>query len=186
MIIGITGTAGAGKGTIVDYLRQKGFKHYSARGFIYAELDRRGLSHERHNTRAVANDLREKHAPEYIISELYKEAKSEGGDAIIESVRNLGELEFLQGQDDFYMVSVDADPKLRYDRIQERAESIDKVTFEQFMEHDKLELYGKEKWEMNIAGIIEQSDYRLTNEGTLEDLHKQIDEMLEDIKSKHD
>ena len=32
IIIGITGTLGAGKGTIVDYLvKQKGFVHYSVR-----------------------------------------------------------------------------------------------------------------------------------------------------------
>ena len=34
-IIGITGTLGAGKGTIVDYLVQKkGYVHYSVRSFI--------------------------------------------------------------------------------------------------------------------------------------------------------
>ena len=27
LIIGITGTLGAGKGTIVEYLREKGFRH---------------------------------------------------------------------------------------------------------------------------------------------------------------
>ncbi|HEX3095769.1 MAG TPA: AAA family ATPase, partial [Patescibacteria group bacterium] len=44
IIIGITGTAGSGKGTVVEYLVSKyGFKHYSARGFITEELVRRNL-----------------------------------------------------------------------------------------------------------------------------------------------
>ena len=43
-IIGITGTIGAGKGTIVDYLvKEKGYVHYSVRAFIAEEIQRRGL-----------------------------------------------------------------------------------------------------------------------------------------------
>ena len=34
IVIGITGTLGAGKGTIVNYLiEEEGFDHYSVRGF---------------------------------------------------------------------------------------------------------------------------------------------------------
>ena len=36
--IGITGTLGAGKGTIVEYLqKEKGFSHYSVRAFLTDE-----------------------------------------------------------------------------------------------------------------------------------------------------
>jgi len=42
IIIGITGTLGAGKGTVVEYLQEKGFRHYSARGFITKEVEKRG------------------------------------------------------------------------------------------------------------------------------------------------
>ena len=44
IIIGITGTLGAGKGTIVDYLiKTKGFTHYSVRAFITKEIEKRKL-----------------------------------------------------------------------------------------------------------------------------------------------
>ena len=40
VIIGITGTLGAGKGTIVDYLKEeRGFLHFSARQFIIEEIE---------------------------------------------------------------------------------------------------------------------------------------------------
>ena len=44
IIIGITGTLGAGKGTIVDYLvKNKGYHHYSVRAYLTEEIKRRNL-----------------------------------------------------------------------------------------------------------------------------------------------
>ena len=71
LIIGITGTIGAGKGTIVDYLvSRKGFKHYSVRAFIAVEIERRGMPVNRDSMVIVANDLRREHSPSYITDEL--------------------------------------------------------------------------------------------------------------------
>ena len=41
ILIGITGTLGAGKGTVVDFLIENyGFKHYSVRGFLTEEIEK--------------------------------------------------------------------------------------------------------------------------------------------------
>ena len=56
MIIGITGSFGAGKGTVVEYLIDKGYKHFSAREFLTEEILRRGMSVDRDSMIAVAND----------------------------------------------------------------------------------------------------------------------------------
>ena len=73
VVIGITGTLGAGKGTIVDYLKEKkGFLHFSARGFIVEEIKRRNMEVNRDTMTSVANDLRANNSPSFIIDELYK------------------------------------------------------------------------------------------------------------------
>ena len=70
--IGITGTLGAGKGTIVDYLiKNKGFVHYSVRSFITEEINRRGLPVNRDSMTMVGNDLRAQHSPSWIVEQLY-------------------------------------------------------------------------------------------------------------------
>ena len=62
MVIGITGTNGAGKGTVVDYLvNTRGFKHHSARELIFEEVDKQGLPRNRNSTNLVANELRKIH-----------------------------------------------------------------------------------------------------------------------------
>ena len=56
-IIGITGTIGAGKGTIVDYLvKEKGYVHYSVREFLAEEVIKRGLEVNRDTLTEVGND----------------------------------------------------------------------------------------------------------------------------------
>ena len=77
MIIGITGTNGAGKGTVVDYLVQKkGFTHYSVRDAITEEILKRGLEVNRPNLNEVATNLRELHGPGYFSRLFIERAKS--------------------------------------------------------------------------------------------------------------
>lgn len=87
MIIGITGTLGAGKGTIVEYLIQKGFRHYSVREFLIKEINKRSLPVNRDSMVLVANQLREINSPSYIIERLLEKANQEGENSIIESIR---------------------------------------------------------------------------------------------------
>ncbi len=97
LIIGITGTLGAGKGAIVDYLiREKGFAHYSARDFIVREIEKRGLPVNRDTMTSTADSLRTQFASSYITDELYKEAQALGKNSVIESVRAVGEVESLR------------------------------------------------------------------------------------------
>ena len=67
MIIGITGTLGAGKGTIVGFLKERGFSHYSVREFLIEEINRRGLEANRDSMILVANDLRANFGGSYIV-----------------------------------------------------------------------------------------------------------------------
>ena len=77
--IGITGTLGAGKGTIVEYLqREKGFSHYSVRAFLTEEIKRRGLEVNRDTMTLVGNDLRAQHTPSWIVEQLYEQASASG------------------------------------------------------------------------------------------------------------
>ena len=79
MIVGITGTLGAGKGTIVEYLLKKNFKHFSVREFLVGEISKRGLESNRGNMVLVGNDLRARFGSSYIVKELYARAKNSGG-----------------------------------------------------------------------------------------------------------
>lgn len=183
MIIGITGTLGAGKGTVVEYLESKGFVHYSARSFIVREIERRGLPVNRDNMTVVANDIRATHSPSYIAEALYDKAMAARKNAVIESLRTEGEVMALRAKGNFLLIAVDADPKLRHERIIVRGSETDHISFEKFLADEAREMHATDPTKQNLARCIELADYRLVNDGTKEELITHIDQILQGVPS---
>ncbi|MCK9302071.1 MAG: AAA family ATPase [Bacteroidales bacterium] len=180
IVVGITGTIGAGKGTIVNFLVVKyGFKHFSVRNFISKEILKRGLKVDRDSLTAVANELRAKHSPSYIIDCLYEEALKTGENCIIESIRTPGEIEALRKKEFFTLVAVDADPKVRYNRIIARASETDHVSFETFLANEQREYSTDNPNKQNLKKCIELADYYVENNGTVEDLYKKLEKIFD-------
>ena len=195
IIIGITGTIGAGKGEVVAYLKSNGFTHFSARDFLTEEVVRRGLVINRDTTTNVANDLRTTHSPSYIIEQLYARAlaHAEAGqenNVILESIRTPGEVDFLRenskkvGGARFYLIAIDADPKMRYERISKRKSAMDNVSFEKFIQDEKREMASTNPNEGNIAECVRRADFTIKNEGSVTELYTQIDAFLPTILKK--
>jgi dephospho-CoA kinase len=182
MIIGITGTIGAGKGTVVEYLvKQKGFTHYSVRAFLSEEIIRRGMPVNRDSTTLVANEFRAKYGPAYIAEELLRQAKATGGNSVIESLRSVGEVEMVKSQPEAYVLAVDADVKLRYERILARKSALDYVSFEEFLAHEKREMTSNDPTKQNLSGCIKLADVLLMNNGSMEELFDATAKALEKL-----
>jgi len=178
-IIGITGTIGAGKGTMVEYLVNKyGFKHYSVRDFLIREAKKQNLPLNRDTYVKIANDLRHIYSPSFIIDELYKEAAKNGVNAIIESIRTLGEIASLRTKDNFSLWAVDAEPKIRYERIVARQSETDHISFDTFLANEKREMNAEDPTKQNLAGCIQQADVVFENNNNFEKLFLQIEEAL--------
>jgi len=181
MIIGITGTLGAGKGTIVDFLKSRGFKHYSARDLLNEEIVNRGLEVTQGNMASVANDLRKNFGPGYIIEKLYEKAVEGGGNCVIESVRCPGEIEFLKKKENFILFAVDADIETRYSRIIDREESAEdekNFTFAKFIEREQDQIENTDPFKQNLRVCIDMADYCFKNDWTIADLHKKVEKVL--------
>jgi len=181
MIIGITGSFGAGKGVVVEYLvKTKGFTHYSASGFIKEEIMRRGLLADRDSMIVVGNDLRAKHGPAYVIESLYQKAIQQGGDAVIEALRVVAEVKKIKELGGF-VIGVDADSKLRYERAYARKSEKDNVSYEKWLEQERIESNPDDPTKQNIFGALQESDVTVTNNGTQEELFTQVEEALKKI-----
>ncbi|MDO9510181.1 MAG: AAA family ATPase [Bacteroidales bacterium] len=180
IIIGITGTLGSGKGTIVEYLTQyKGFNHYSVREYLKSELNKQGISSNRDSFVELANSLRQKNGPSFIIDELYQQAEDGNKNSIIESIRTNGEIDSLKNKPiPFYLFTVDADPRIRYKRIRQRDSETDRISFDTFISNEKREMNSNDPNHQSLDKCIGVADYSFTNNGSREELFRKVEEVL--------
>ena len=194
IIVGITGTNGAGKGTVVERLMNKyQFKHYSVRNYLLSIMEKNGVNNnDRNAMRDTANKLRAEHSPSYIVEQLLNQALLNGNNdvdeqqqmSIIESIRVPKEAIALKekGQGSFYLLAVDADPKVRYQRILQRQSETDNVTYLEFLEQEDAEMVNVEDHKQNLKKCIEISDAIIYNDQTIDDLNIQIDQFVDSIQ----
>ncbi|MFT7507508.1 MAG: dephospho-CoA kinase [Acidimicrobiales bacterium] len=187
MIIGITGTDGAGKGAVVDYLvKEKGFVHYSARAIWEAEFVKRGIESSRANMRLVANEMRASRGHDFLITYYLAKKETDGiENAVIESIRATAEADTLKANGGV-LLAADADQSIRYERITARGSSSDNVSLAEFTKHEALEMNDPDPSGMQKAKVMEMADHTIMNEGTFEELGAQIEEVLEKIGSEDD
>merc|ERR1711924_433962 len=184
VLMGITGTLGAGKGAVVELLIKKhGFLHFSVRSYLTGLVEERGLPVNRDTLVQVANELREANGPGYIAEQLLVEAKrgmKDAPGAIIESVRTLGEVEAMKraGGSDFVLLAVDAPVEVRFERVKRRGSATDEVTWRGFVEDEEREMNNKEPHKQNLRACIEASHYRIMNDSTLEVLDGAVEAAL--------
>ncbi len=110
-----------------------------------------------------------------------REAKETGKDCIIESIRTVGEVTALHSKGNFYLFAVDADQKLRYSRILERASETDKVSLETFIGNELREMTNTDPNKQNLAACMRMADFKFINNDGFDELYRQIDEVLKHI-----
>ena len=129
--------------------------------------------------RNVANAMRAERGPAALIEMLLEKAVAGESDAVIESVRTVGEVTALRRSGNpFVLLAVDADQRCRYERAVGRGSSTDHVSFETFAEQERKEMSSTEPHEQNLERCMQLADYRLTNDGSKEELHSAIEKFL--------
>jgi len=180
MILGITGTDGAGKGTVVEYLvTKKRFVHYSSRDLLLAEVLKEGIEPTRNELRLMGNKMRALYGDDVIVQKAFVHIEADEVEhAVVESIRALAEAKTLHAKE-AVLLAVDADAKVRYERVQYRRSESDKVSFEQFLAHEELEKNDTDPHGMQKAKVMEMADYTIMNNGTREELIAAVESFLD-------
>lgn len=179
MLIGIAGTLGSGKGTVVEYLKQKGFRHYSGSGYLKEVILARGETVDRDAYSKLAGEIREKD-PAGLSRILYERILADGAeDVIMEALHDVGEAQFVKDAGGI-LLGVDADIPVRYERVIMRGSEKDNITFDDFKRQIEREEQGS--GHHNIKAVLGMADAVLTNNGTIEELHLAVDAWLAEVR----
>jgi len=181
MILGLTGMPCAGKGTISDFLKEKGFGTLVFSDPLREELTRQGIPIERKSMQELANKMRAQHGNGILAQKLLEKAEK-GKDYVLDGVRNPSEIIELRKRDDFFLVSVDAPQMLRYARECERKRESQK-TFEEFKKLDEKDFGSEEDPSgQQVGKCMEMADFSVYNDSELGELIDRIKEILDEIK----
>jgi dephospho-CoA kinase len=95
-------------------------------------------------------------------------------------VRRSFDIVHMETEPDFYFVYVEASPETRYERLTKRRQNTDDATktLAQFEKDALLES------ETQIRDLKERADFVVNNDGTLEELQKQIDDIVAKIRKE--
>ena len=183
MIIGLTGTNAAGKGTVATYLRRKGFKYYSLSDELRSLLRKKKVKATRSNMITWGNHYRSKKGNGYLATLAIM--KMADGKAIVDSIRNPGEITELKKLTGFYLIAVDAPPRVRFERARRRMSLRDQKTYGEFVASQKKELSGKGP-EQQLNACMKRADFRISNGSDLSNLYKKVDATIRKIPDKDD
>jgi cytidylate kinase len=187
-VIGLSGTNGSGKDTIGEVLAEHhGYLFVSVSDLLRDELRRRGLAVTRENLRTLSAEWRRESGLGVLIDkakELFDQEPGTYKGLVMASLRNPGEVKRVHHYGGI-VVWVDADPHIRYERIQRNAHLRDRAgedvkTFEEFLAEEKAEMeHSGDEATLNMAGVRDTADLTLINNHlNIEAFKKDIDAAL--------
>src|SRR3990167_1806923 len=95
-VIGLVGPIASGKGTVIDFLKEKGFKAYSTSDVLKEEIAARGLEITRATCNAVSNDLRENLGADILAARTAEVIEQDNREyVVIDAIRNPAEIELF-------------------------------------------------------------------------------------------
>jgi len=179
IILAVVGLPGAGKNEVTEYLMKKmGWPKIYFGDVTFDEMKKIGLEINEVNERKTREEIRARlgmgayailNLPK--IKELFKTSS-----VILESFYSWEEYLEMKKEfgDVFKVLATFSSPQIRTERLINRPYR--PLTKEEVVSRDYAQIEN-----LHQAGPIARADFMIVNEGTIEDLHKQIDEYIKKL-----
>ena len=177
-LVAIVGMSGSGKSVASDYLESIGFSKIYFGGVVLTELKNRGMEVTPDNEKFVREDLRREFGMAAMAIKLLPEIKKsiKKHDTVLDGLYSWDEYVVLKKEfkDDLKLICVATDKDLRYERIGKRP--VRPLNREEIEKRDYAEIENLAK-----GGPIAMADYFILNNGTIEEYHERLEEILKCI-----
>lgn len=183
MIIGLTGKNCAGKGEVAEYLKWCGYIYFSLSDIIREEIIKSGKIVSRDALIAMGNKLRTEGGPG-VLAEMTLAKLDVDKNYIVDSIRNPVEVKVLKRRKDFFLLSIEADQKIRFERSTARAREGAPSTFKEFVDQENKELVSDNPAAQQLIATAKLADVVIENNSTVESLKEKIKNTLLDLLRK--
>ena len=182
-ILAIVGMSGSGKSVVVDYLTGKGYPKVYFGGMIYKEMEKRGIerTEDGESEKEFREMIRREEGSDWVVRQVIAETKDliAAGQRriVLDGVYSWTEYKALKHEfpKNMTFIAIVVDKKVRYDRVAKRpGRAFDGKAIR---ERDRSEIENLEK-----GGPIAAADYYILNNGTIEDVERDVDKILKEIQ----
>jgi|TARA_B110000263_G_scaffold236219_1_gene235362 dephospho-CoA kinase len=182
-IIGLTGRNASGKGTVADLLKKRNFIYHSLSDTLREELSQQKMEESRENLIFIGNSLRSQGGPG-VLADLMVKNLITPNNHIVDSIRNPSEVHSLRSdylEHKFVLISIDADPRTRFERLVKRDRKGDSNSWEQFVAQEKLEEASEDPNKQQLFNTIKEADFNINNSGNLIDLENKLSSIIDNL-----
>jgi len=176
IILGLTGEICAGKGTIVKYLTEKyGATSYRFSIMLRDLLARLYLPVSRENMQFMSTAIRQYFGEDIMAKVIAEDVKNDKNKIIVvDGVRRVPDIKYLEETPGFKLARIVAEPEIRFKRLIARKENPgdENKTYEEFLADHKKEA------DAQVPIIIAQAQLEIENNSSLENLYKQVDQII--------
>jgi dephospho-CoA kinase len=188
-IVAIVGLCGAGKSEVADFFVAHGFAYIRFGQITLDEVKRRGLEPKEENERPIREEFRKKHGmAAFAILNMPKidEFLSQKKNVLADGLYSWSEYKELKKKygDALVVIAVYASPQTRYARLEDRRTRYSNDPNMKYRSFSRAQAQARDVAEIeNIekAGPIVMANFTIVNEGTIEDLNKQTEDIYNKI-----
>jgi dCMP deaminase len=179
MIVGLSGLNGSGKGEVLDYLEERSFYPFSLSDVIRRQLEEQGLAETRDRMIETGRAIRAEKGPGGL-AEMLADKIIGDRNYVVDSIRHPAEVEVLRSRTPhFHLIWVDAPAETRLVRMNERGRAGDATTLEELKAQEGRELGSDDPAAQQLLAVKDLADSNLVNDGSISDLHENLQEVLE-------
>jgi dephospho-CoA kinase len=177
-IVGVVGNIGSGKDEVLKYLKARYSVPYLSTGdLVRQRAEKEGVPPTRENLETISEqcfmELGKGCFVKMVAEEIKKRGWSMAGISGIRAPADVKALKDIFGHD-FVLLRVEVeDPELRFQRVLHRHEGRDPEKYADFQVQDR-----SEEEVFHISTTASMADMAVQNDGTLEELHRQIDKLV--------
>ncbi|MGI6443902.1 MAG: AAA family ATPase [Candidatus Dojkabacteria bacterium] len=177
IIVAVVGLCGAGKSEVTNMFVENKFEKVYFGDVTFDELKKRNMEITEENERVIREELRSTNDMAIYAKKSepkIKKAYEEGKNVVVESLYSWSEYKYLKEiyKDSFKLLAVVTDRDLRAERLKNRPHR--PLTDEEVTSRDYSQIENTE-----TAGPIAIADHFVLNNGTFEELKKQVQEYID-------
>jgi dephospho-CoA kinase len=185
-VVCIVGMAGSGKSIVSDEFVRHGFQYLRFGQITLDTIKEKGLELNEANEKKIREGFRKEHGmAAYAIINIPKlDELLKSSNVVVDGLYSWSEYKILREKygDFMKVVAVFSPPETRYERLENRAVANDeKQRFRSFTKEEAMARDYSEIENIEKGGPIAMASYTIINTGTVEELKKRIQDIMDKI-----